>query len=437
MRVRVICKTLHVVALRKWVYSRCPYLKSRKRIFTARIPAVRLSIPLQTIGNKIFRNTWIWASLLATCATVLPCVAHAQTYTVVFKFARYETPRQIIRDSAGNFYGATANGGSYNAGKVFKIDTQFRETVLYNFTNGSDGGDPSDGGLVRDQAGNLYGITIGGGNTACASLYITGCGVVFKIDASGKYSLLHRFAGGPDGSYPAGLSIDSKGNLYGTTIFGGDSCNCGTLFELDPAGKFSQLHLFLGEESSDGEDPQGVMAIDSAGNLFGTTWQGGATCFTCGTVYKVDSAGNETILHPFAGRRDGSQPKGLITNGALLYGTTYSGGSSDTGTVFTVDKSGNESVLYSFTGGADGRAPTPGLARDSAGNVYGTTAIGGDAGYGVVFELDSAGRETVLYSFSGKSDGAYPYALIRAANANLYGLSSNGASQVLLFKITP
>ena len=394
-------------------------------------------VVFQPMTNRVSKDILAWAVLVAISAAGVPLPVHGQTFRVLFTFVQGENPQGVIRDSAGNFYGVSKSGGSYNSGTVFKIDTQYKETVLYTFTGGADGGAPETR-LLRDKAGNLYGVASMGGNTACASTHVTGCGVVFKVDTSGKYSVLYSFSGSTDGWDPAApLTMDSKGNLYGTTIFGGDACNCGTLFKLDTTGTFSVLHTFLGNEQSDGEDPQGNIVIDSADNLFGTTWQGGATCFTCGTIYKVDSAGNETILHPFAGLRDGSQPQGTITNGALLCGTTYSGGPSDKGTVFTMDKSGTESVLYSFTGSADGRAPTPSLARDSKGNVYGTTTLGGDSGYGVVFELDSKGHETVLYTFSGKGDGGFPFGLIRDGSGNLYGLSSNGLNQGLLFEITP
>jgi uncharacterized repeat protein (TIGR03803 family) len=253
-----------------------------------------------------------------------------------------------------------------------------------------------------------------------------------------NFSIFHAFQG-PDGAYPeAALVFDGSGNLYGTTRHGGTtSCqDCGVVFKLDPSGNETVLHSFSG---SDGEYPSSDLVIDAAGNLYGTTSAGGTGCSRhpgCGVVFKIDSSGNETVLHRFSGP-DGEYPNaGLVRDAAgNLYGDTQSGGSSKyDGVVFKLDPSGNETVLLNFKG-ANGRQPSADLLLDASGNLYGTTTLGGPispmcgVGCGVVFKLDPSGTETVLHRFDGK-DGAQSYsALIQDTPGNLYGTTAFGGSQ--------
>lgn len=222
---------------------------------------------------------------------------------------------------------------------VFKVDKNGNETVLYSFTGGADGGFP-EAGLVLDAAGNLYGTTESGGDTSCGPP--SGCGTVFKVDKAGNETVLHAFAGGTDGSTPlAGLVRDAVGDLYGTTVSGGS---------------------------------------------------GGTSCGGCGTVFKVDRSGTETVLYSFAGDPDGASPEGgLIQDGeGNLYGTTAGGGANFNGTVFKLDKTGIETILYNFAGQADGTGPAGTLARDAAGILYGTTSGGGGINgteFGTVFMI--------------------------------------------------
>ena len=205
-------------------------------------------------------------------------------------------------------------------------------TVLYWFKGLQDDGINPEAGLVRDKAGNLYGTTGHGGDG-------TNFGTVFKLDTTGKETLLHSFAGGAtDGQNPyAGLVRDKTGNLYGTTSFGGASgigLGLGTVFKLDTTGKETLLYSFAGG-ATDGQSPQAGLIRDNAGNLYGTTVLGGASGL--GTVFKLDTTGKETALHSFTGRpRDGAIPlAGLIQDAAgNLYGTTVSGGLLGLGTVF-------------------------------------------------------------------------------------------------------
>lgn len=372
------------------------------------------------------------------------------TYTMLYAFiggadAAYPSDG-LIRDAAGNLYG-NAGGGlrgcNGQCGVVFKVDSTGKETVLHSFTR-ADGADPS-GGLVRDAAGNLYGTTAGGG---------FGNGVVFKLDTTGKETVLHRFSV-TDGTGPGGgLVRDAAGNLYGTTSYG-SAFGWGTVFKLTPTSsgwKETVLHSFRGYPT-DGGNPPGGLIRDVAGNLYGTTSEGGSGPCTiyqsgCGVIFKVSTTGEETVLHSFAGYpTDGSTPYSWLARDSAgnLYGTTSDGGAYGDGAVFKLDTTGNESLLYSFTGGADGANPGAGLFRDAAGNLYGTTESGGPrgcySGCGVIFKLDTTGRETVLHSFDG-TDGAFPSgSLWRDAAGNFYGTTPYGGPGVcacgVVFKLTP
>jgi uncharacterized repeat protein (TIGR03803 family) len=237
---------------------------------------------------------------------------------------------------------------------------------------------------------------------------------------------------------------DSAGNLYGTTAVGG-AFLMGTVFKLDTSGAMTILHSFNGP---DGAGPYSRLVRDTAGNLYGTTLRGGSNAD--GTVFKLDPAGNEVVLYNFAGTPDGEAPFGSLVRDSTgnVYGTTYLGGAYGFGTVFKVDPTGAETVLYSFTGLADGGLPWAGVVRDAAGNLYGTTVSGGDltcfppAGCGTVFKLDAAGNETVLHSFgpSFSGDGNFPVGrLMRDAAGNLFGTAQNGGAygQGTIFKLKP
>jgi uncharacterized repeat protein (TIGR03803 family) len=313
------------------------------------------------------------------------------------------------------------------------------------------------GNLIRDAAGNLYGTTFGGTPN--------GHGAVWKLnpnpDGSWAANILHVFEGA-DGSAPAGgLVFDAAGNLYGTTLQGGDETRfggpgCGVVFKLapEPDGSWreSVLHIFTG---GDGAFPDAGLIFDAAGNLYGTTASGGAKA--SGTVFKLapnpDGTGTESVLHSFTGE-DGNNPRaGLIFDGAgNLYSTTSSGGAYNQGTVFKLapnpDGTWTESVLHNFTGGADGSAPAAGLTFDPAGNLYGAAAGGGSpntacsGGCGVVFKLTptlNGWRETVLHTFMGH--GKFPKSsVIFDPAGNLYGTTSDGNNTCdygFVFEITP
>ena len=373
------------------------------------------------------------AALLLLSLVATP--AHAQAFNLLYSFrggADGSVPYgTMARDSQGNLYGATNQGGSSNVGTVFELDSAGNESILetFNFTNGA----YPLAGLMINGSGNLFGTTSEGG--------AAGRGTVFEIHST-QNRLVHTFAASPsDGGLPeAGVIRDSAGNLYGTTVSGGTSF-FGTVFKLDPAGNLTILHNFTG--GTDGRNPAGKLVMDSAGNLYGTTWGGGSS--NLGIVFKVDPSGNETILHNFAGSpRDGQSPyAGLVLDPAgNLYGTTYIGGSTGFGTLFKIDTAGNETVVHNFVGGStDGHYPAADLLIAPTGDLYGVASQGGPSDLGVVYKVDQAGTFSILHDFSGSTtDGALPFGgLIADRSGNLFGTTSSGGANNMgtIFRLTP
>ena len=365
--------------------------------------------------------------LVASFLATLPL--QAQTLTVLHSFTTDgRAPLGgLVRDGEGNLYGTTQNGGAASAGTVFKLDPSGKLTVLHSFTGRPDGSSPR-AGLIMDAHGNLYGTTQSGGTG--------GRGTAFKVDSSGTETVLYSFTGKHGANPKAGLVMDGVGNLYGTTTDGG-SAGFGDVFKIDTLNKPTVIHSFSGNR---GTDPRAGLILDAAGNFYGTTLSGGSA--GQGTVFKIDAFGTASVVHNFIGT-DGSSPYGSLILDAAgnLYGTTCGGGSPGQGTVFKVDTSGTETVLHNFTGGNDGGCPSAGLVMDEAGNLYGTTTFGGSAGLGTVFKVDTSGMETVLHAFQGSAgggDGRYPYAgLIMDKAGNLYGTTARGGSgNGTVFKIS-
>jgi uncharacterized repeat protein (TIGR03803 family) len=337
----------------------------------------------------------------------------------------------VVLDAAGNLYGTTEvtppdcdNGnGPSPFGVVYELDPGGKLTVLYRFP-----GPPEllnnvdtgpNPGVILDSTGNVYGATP----------YSGVGGVVYElVPASGLQTTLYSFPGAPGGTEPiAGLARDSAGNFYGAARSGG-TLNQGTVYKLDAAGHETVLHTFAG--GSDGADPESAVVLDAAGNVYGTTVGGGVA--NVGVVYKVDTSGQETVLYSFTGGADGGTPNGVIVDAAgNLYGTTLFGGAGGVtgiqeGVVFKLDPTGQETVLHSFTGLSDGGEPKAGVILDPAGNLYGTTTVGG-IGLGVIYKLAPSGGETVLYTFAGGADGGNPYGgLIFDPAGNLFGTAAGG-----------
>lgn len=313
----------------------------------------------------------------------------------------------LVSDAAGNIYGVTAFGGTFTqcgnnmgCGTVFELSPpknggDWTETVLYNFSGGNDGAQPSDG-VIFDTLGNLYGVTAEGGGS--------GCGVVYELIPTGNgqwtEQVLHSFAS--ECSPAGGLVFDDAGNLYGTTFFGG-TFNGGAAFQLSPSPgnnwTYAPIYEFNPNEN-DAEKPVGTMVFDSSGNLYGATYAGGS--FGLGTVFELtpnSGAWAENILHNFAGGNDGSTPSGnLIFDGeGNVYGvTSYGGGGKSLGTIFKLEPSqgGNwTETVFGMGNGPRGAQPNGPLLLDGKGNVYGTTGDGGRTkngvyGHGVVFRLN-------------------------------------------------
>jgi uncharacterized repeat protein (TIGR03803 family) len=419
------------------------------------------------------QNNRFWAAVsrvlevmtvtLIAALILAPGARAASTEKVLYSFtgsADGGNPRasRLIFDQAGNIYGTTGDGGAYGAGTVFMLTPNssggWTESVLYSFTGGSDGADPW-AGVIFDSAGNLYGTATAGG--------AYGAGVVFQLtpnsDGTWTEGVLYTFTGGSDGADPAaGLIFDSVGNLYGTVEDGG-LYGYGDVYELTPSsgGTWTQsvLHQFTG--GKDGSKPlnHAVLIFDATGNLYGTTYQGGAHGF--GVAYELTPTANgwqEKVLHSF--NRSGLDSEDGLTLGpaGVLYGTTAGDyGRNYPGTAFklTPNSGGTwtETVLHRFRN-SDGNDPAFGVVFDSAGNLYGATYLGGHSNRkclynqtcGVVFELTPGSNKWNfhdVYRFKGGKDGANPAEIILDTANNIYGTTAAGGvyGAGVVYEITP
>jgi uncharacterized repeat protein (TIGR03803 family) len=341
------------------------------------------------------------------------------TYTLLYSFEGVNNDGQspdasLIQATDDNLYGTTYAGGAQNAGTVFRMTPGTgAETVLYSFGTGTDGEHPA-AALMEGSDGNLYGTTYTGGTQ--------NAGTVFEISLSGSETVLYSFGSvAGDGANPAAaLRQGSDGNLYGTTYQGGAD-NDGTIFSVSPSTKAEVLlHSFSGP-TGDGAGPGAVLIQDSNGTLYGTTLAGGT--FNDGTIFQLTpGSGAESTVYSFgAGINDAEDPdaSGLIKGSdGNFYGTTLEGGAhgaklSTGGTVFSFSTgSGNDSIVYSFGSfSGDGAQPGGGVIQGSDGNLYGTTSNGGSYQSGTVFMVTPSGAETILYSFGSVSgDGDGPAA---------------------------
>lgn len=366
------------------------------------------------------------------------------TETLVYSFlSNGSGPNSVVFGTDGSLYGTT------DAGTIFELTPHAGTWLLTEMfgLDGSNGADPD--GLVFDSAGNLYGVAIQGGTGRCPG----GCGTVYEIQISQgiwTLSVIYSFTGGREGATPSpGLVLDGNGNLYGASQEGGSSCfipgyNCGTVFELSPASGAGWKHnLLFTFPLMDGESPAGLVA-SGTNTFYGTTRSGGAN--GAGTVFSLarstQGGARRTVLYSFGGTpNDGAEPEGELTidRHGNIYGTTYIGGLYGHGTVFELTPGSNgswlETVLFSFSGGTDGASPVGGLLLDAAGNLYGTTSLGGTGcergGCGVVFELvpgaNGKWTENLIYSFAGPPDGQAPMAGLTAdAAGNLYSTTKSG-----------
>ncbi len=259
--------------------------------------------------------------------------------------------------------------------------------------------------------------------------------------AERRADIIYNFTGGADGADPyPGLIRDAAGNFYGTTTGGGGGC--GVVFKLSPLGVATTLHAFTG--GSDGCGQGTKLVADSAGNLYGTTANGGVHYL--GVVFKLTPTGVETVLHAFAGGYDGRFPiAGMVIDAAgNLYGTTASGGdrSLTGGTVFKIAPDGTETILHAFTCGRDGCDPQGDLIMGRRGAFYGTASTGGAGHSGVIFKIATDGNFSAPYAFTGGADGAIPNGgVIMDRQGVLYGTTYFGGSGPcncgVVFKLAP
>lgn len=386
-------------------------------------------------------------AIFAVAAVLLISGAAVSQETVLYPFTGEKdggSPHAgLVLGHAGNLYG-TAPMGGVGYGVVFELthsSSGWHEEILYSFKGGKDGGLPS-GGLVLDLAGNLYGTTSVGGDTRNCS---SGCGVVFELThatGSWKEHVLYSFSGGKDGAVPyPGVIRDSAGTLYGIAGQGGiGQCpsGCGVVYELNSiGGKWRERTLYSFTGGNDGGNPNGSLAFDFSHNLYGIAAGGTSGQGLIFEVRHSPKGWKESTLYSFPGGEQGSYPTGgvVIDKAGNLYGTTNLGSNYGYGTVYQLAKMNGtwtETVLHGFGGSGDGTEPEAGVIFDAAGNLYGTTGAGGaSGGGGIVFKLvanhDGTWTENILYSFTGEDDGRTPWdnvVLDRAGNA--YGTTYGG-----------
>ena len=356
----------------------------------------------------------------------------------------------LVIGGSGVLYGTTSNGGASNQGTVFSLKPptstggSWTETVLHNFS-GPDGALPGTT-LAIGSGGVLYGTTAEGGSGSCPG----GCGTVFSLtpsDGGWTEAMLYNFTGGSDGSNPTGLTIGAGRVLYGTTN-NIDSAGVGTVFSLTPpasaggAWTESVLHTFTGP---DGGFPEAGVVQGTGGALYGTTYSGGAT--DVGVVFRLTPPASpggtwkETVIHSFTGSDGGFISAGVaIGSGGVLYGTASLVGGSGDGTVYSLapplagSNAWTIDVLCAFSG-SNGNSPAAGVTIGEGGVLYGTTTVGGASGNGVVFSLtppSMAGgswTEKVLHSFTGSPEGSDPNAVLAiGGNGVLFGTTTGGGT---------
>ena len=364
----------------------------------------------------------------------------AQTETVLHNFTGGSDGANpgfsLISDHAGNFYSTTSYGGAFGAGTVFELSPNggggsWNETVLYSFTGGADGSNPY-GPVLFDSVGNLYGTTENGG--------AAGGGTVFKLTPSGTgwtEAVLYSFSCCNGGVLPVNrLIMDPAGNLYGTTAPG----YVGVVFELSPSGGGWTEQAIFPDGATTG------LAVDAAGNFFFGRGQ---------LIYELSPNGtggwNSTLIFNFANvdhvYQWSTMGTPVLDQAGNLYGTTFYGGTKNAGSVYKLSHGKTRwtaKILYSFKNGQDGGYPVGGVVLDAAGNIYGTTSGGGKYNGGTVFELVppvgiGSYQEKVLWNFNYKNGYVPSDSLIRDSAGNLYGTTPYGGpiGYGVAFELTP
>ncbi len=376
--------------------------------------------------------------VLATFSTSL----QAQTYSALYEFGgqtqdpeNHQYSGLIAQGRDGELYStapATPLGLCSFCGAVFKISPSGTVTVVYDFNDATGSGYTPFGGVVLGTDGNFYGTTKAGGNF--------NEGTLFKITASGPLTTLYNFGTCKypckEGLYPKAPPVQgTDGNFYGTAPNLSDGTNTGVVYKITSAGKFTTIHAF---DFTAGYNPNAPLIQGSDGNFYGTTTLGGKTvtptCVatfssaTCGTVFKITTAGKVTTLYKF-GKTDGAGPLGPVIQGTdgSFYGTTSEGGTSGLGVVFKLTAAGVLTVLHDFNG-TDGQTPEAGLVQANDGNFYGVASAGGTLGFGTIFKITSTSDHTfsVLYNFDNTHGATPEVALMQHTNGILYGDTESG-----------
>ncbi len=334
-------------------------------------------------------------------------------------------PNGLVQGTNGNFYGTTQNGGANASGSVFQMSANGALLQLYSFTGGNDGATPY-AALAQGPDGNFYGTTFQGG--------AYDLGTVFRIASNGALATLVSF-NITNGDLPyAGLTPAADGNFYGTTYQGGNSSR-GTVYRMSASGALNTLYSFTA--GNDGGLPFAGLVACADGNLYGTTYKGGA--YGYGTVFGITTNGALTSLASF-NNTNGSFPYGGLAQGVdqTFYGATATGGNHGSGTVFRMTRTGLLTNLYSFSGGSDGSYPAAGLLQSSDGNFYGTTTHGGAYGDGTVFRLSPDGTLATLLTFDGYNGANPQTALVQGTDGSFYGTTQNGGAsgQGTIFRLT-
>jgi uncharacterized repeat protein (TIGR03803 family) len=381
--------------------------------------------------------------LLASAGLAAP--AGAQTYEVVHEFTGTNgdglIPRGTLLRVGDQLYGTTQAGGdttglcNTGCGSVFRVDASGTVTTLHAFDAATEGIDP-DAGLILASDGNFYGTTPSGGAAFD--------GTVYQIKPDGSYATIADFdrdTGGWFGSTPAIQGTD--GNLYVVTTYGhcqDDSADCAQVLRMSTAGDPTPFHTF--DPTTEGAVPLSPLLQTSPADFYGTTSGGN------GAVYHLDAAGELTVVHPFDGGPGGRVPIGsLLLDSGNIYGVTAAGGDDEHGTIYRIDPQGNFVTLHSFDG-TDGALPESGLIRAADGLFYGTTESGGALGFGTLYQMDVDGVVVKLHDFDGTANDLQrkrelpsgsmtpSAALVEGSDGALYGVRSQGGAGGFLFRWT-
>jgi uncharacterized repeat protein (TIGR03803 family) len=400
------------------------------------------------MNTRILKRASFAAIVAATAAVLFATSTMAASFQLLHSFSGPdgETPAApLVQGADGFLYGVAPHGGDFTVlppdggGTAFRIGADGSFTTLHVFA-GPDGAAPIS--LVLGRDGFFYGTTHYGGPTSTTS-FIPGTGVLFRMDSAGNVTVLRNFVDASGGFYPGPLVVGVDGALYGPAAGGVPTLNTypGLVYRFDPAtGDFRVLHNF---NLADGQDPTGPLFQGADGYLYGTTWQGGPS--NTGVIYKVDPAGNFTLLHTLQvfGVSEGWEPNGNLVRTAdgSIYGTIH----GSNGSAFRLDPNGIFNILHTFDNyGSDGLRPVSGLIQARDGLFYGTAPIGGlpvtdPNRYGVVYRMDQAGAVTVMHTFTGPDGGTPRAALVQGADSQLYGSAVMGGAFGLgvIFRLDP